>query len=186
MLQPARNTFGPRPHRLKKPTLENESVWQLVTTSLAMQVNPQIGEELNEVGKNPSNCKHSFYSIKKLICLSIGSTHHKTKAIRSNDSEGSDVAKEDSAPRYLWISSSIRSLVQMLDNVQVCELQNRRQVEIDLMVDQPKIVFECHKRNDPNTIIVIFANLPLKNCMRHSVLLDLRCVRKNMVVLGIL
>ena len=67
----------------------------------------------------------------------------------------------------------------MLDNVQVCELQNRRQVEIDLMVDRPKIVMECHKRNDPNIIIVIFANLPLKNCMRQCAARPSMCSEKH-------
>ena len=100
------NTFGPacsQPLWPKTTPIEKSTSGQWIGRAISYcNAGPEIGEELNAASQKSKELQTLVLFNKKLICLPIGSTHQMTKAIRSNDSEGSDVAEEGSAPINIY------------------------------------------------------------------------------------
>ena len=151
LVQPSQNPFGARPFRLKKDILTNDILWRFVTM---MQFIPQLWDELVAAAQFSADLQTlRFYLMKTLPRIFTGSTYQLPKNIRQLGSEGTAAVINDLTRQADGPLPNIASLLSRLDNVQVCNLENRRDVHADFISNQPKIVvFICSKRTDPSSV----------------------------------
>ena len=151
LVQPSQNPFGARPFRLRKDILTNDILWRFVTM---MQFIPQLWEELVAAAQFSADLQTlRFHLMKILLRIFTGSTLQLPKNKRQLGSEGTAAVINDLTCQPDGPLPSIESLLSRLKNVQVCNLQSRRDVHADFISTKPKIVeFICSERSDPSSV----------------------------------